>query len=116
MENQKKLTLDKLINLIKISEKKYKNGDFRGSFMDRMEIKLILESDLCDEETKEKFKGELSKIYISRFDLINDHKKKLDDIKRKKIINLLKDKSDDRFKKGDFKGALRALRRSEKYQ
>jgi len=116
MENQKSLTLNKLINLIKVSEKKYKNGDFKGSYIDRMEIKLILESDLCDVEIKEKFKGELSKIYTSRFDLINDHKKKLNDIKRKKIINLLNEKSNDRYKKGDFKGAIRALRRSEKYQ
>ena len=44
--------------------------------------KLILESDLCDAETKEKFKKELSKIYISRFDLINDHKIKLNNINK----------------------------------
>ena len=33
----------------------------------------------------------------------------------KKIVNLLEQKSDEKYRKGDFKGAIRALRRSEKY-
>ena len=32
-----------------------------------------------------------------------------------KIINLLEQKSEEKYNKGDFKGSIRALRRSEKY-
>ena len=43
-------------------------------------------------------------------------KKKIDDQKRYKIINLLENKSKEKYSIGDFKGAIKALRRSEKYQ
>ena len=36
-------------------------------------------------------------------------------LKINKIINLLKQKSEEKYNKGDFKGSIRALRRSEKY-
>tara|TARA_Y100000589_G_C27158385_1_gene631757 strand:- start:895 stop:1245 length:351 start_codon:yes stop_codon:yes gene_type:complete len=116
MQNSKKTILKKLIKLIQISEYKYKNGDFEGSLLDRMEAKYILESNTCDNEIRDKFKQELSKIFLSRFDLINDHKKRINEFKRQQIINLLEQKSHEKFQKRDFKGAIRALRRSEKYQ
>ena len=36
-------------------------------------------------------------------------------LKKNKIVRLLEQKSDEKYNKGDFKGAIRALRRSEKY-
>ena len=61
------------------------------------------------------FNEELSCLYSSKFDLINDHKLRLDELEIKKIVNLLEQKSDEKYRRGDFKGAIRALRRSEKY-
>ena len=55
-------------------------------------------------------------IYNSKFDLINDHKKKINKVKRNQIINLLEKKSKDKYNSGDFKGSIKALRRAEKYQ
>ena len=74
-----------------------------------------MNSELCDEDIIKKFKEELSNIYSSKFDLINDHKLRLDESEIKKIVKLLEQKSDEKYRKGDFKGAIRALRRSEKY-
>ena len=54
-------------------------------------------------------------LYKSKFDLINDHKLRIDESKINKIINLLEQKSDEKYNQGDFKGAIKALRRSEKY-
>ena len=62
-----------------------------------------------------KFKEELYYLYESKFDLINDHKLRIDESKKNKIVRLLEQKSDEKYNKGDFKGAIRALRRSEKY-
>ena len=47
--------------------------------------------------------------------MINDHKLRIDELKINKIVKLLEQKSDEKYNKGDFKGAIRALRRSEKY-
>ena len=63
----------------------------------------------------QKFKEELSHLYASKFDLIKDHKLRIDKSKIKKIVKLLEVKSEEKYRKGDFKGAIRALRRSEKY-
>ena len=74
-----------------------------------------MNSKFCDKHTIRTFKKELSSLYSSKFDLINDHKLRLDEYEIKKIVNLLEQKSDEKYRKGDFKGAVRALRRSEKY-
>ena len=116
MENSKKKLEDKIIRLTISSDQKYKEGNFKGSLEDKLEARLLLESNLCDKKIKEILKKELTRLYNSKFDLIYDHKKKIDDQKRYKIINLLENKSKDKYIKGDFKGAIKALRRSEKYQ
>ena len=115
MENSKKKLEDKILKLTKSSDAKYKKGDFKGSIEDKLEVKNLLESNLCDESTLNTLNNELTRLYSSKFDLIFDHKKRIDDQKRNKIINLLKDKSKEKYNDGDFKGAIRALRRSEKY-
>ena len=75
----------------------------------------MLNSKYCDEYIFKKFKEELSNLYDSKFDLINDHKLRIDESKINEIVKLLEQKSDEKYNNGDFKGAIRALRRSEKY-
>ena len=116
MENSIKKIEDKIIGLTRSSDQKYKKGDFKGSFEDKLEVRLLLQSNSCDKNIKDILKKELERLYNSKFDLIYDHKKMIDDQKRHKIINTLENKSKDKYRKGDFKGAIKALRRSEKYQ
>ena len=54
-------------------------------------------------------------MYFSKFDLIFDHKLRIDELKKNEIIKFLQQKSEEKFQKGDYKGAVKALRRSEKY-
>lgn len=116
MEKSKRLLLKKLLLLINSSDRKYKEKDYRGALEDKRIANSLLKSKLCDVEIKNKIKSELSRIYKSRFDLIFDHKKMISNSKRKEIIKYLKEKSEERYQFGDFKGSIKAIRRSEKYQ
>ena len=116
MLNSDKLYFENIVNQTRSSEKKFREGNFKGAIEDKRQVRLLLDSNFCDKDVKRKFKEELSSIYKSKFDLINDHKLRIDELEIKKIVNLLEQKSDEKYKKGDFKGAIRALRRSEKYQ
>tara|TARA_Y100000589_G_scaffold174659_1_gene165766 strand:- start:104 stop:454 length:351 start_codon:yes stop_codon:yes gene_type:complete len=116
MENSQN-TLAKLISLIKSSEKKYKEKKFKESLEDKLEIKSLMNEKLSsNKEIMDKYKEELSKLHSSRFDLIKDHKMKINDNKRMEIINLLEKKSQEKLLNCDYEGAVKALRRSEKYQ
>ena len=115
MNNLKKKLKNKIIELTQSSDMKYKEGDFKGSLQDKLEVKSLLKSSLCDENIKEILNEELTRLYTSKFDLIYDHKKRIDDHKKNKIIASLEKKSNEKFKNGDFEGAIKALRRSEKY-
>ncbi len=115
MLNSNKLCIEDIINQVKSSEKKFREGDFKGAIEDKREVRLLLNSKFCDINIKKKFKEELSSIYKSKFDLINDHKLRIDELEINKIVKLLEQKSDEKYKRGDFKGAIKALRRSEKY-
>ena len=109
--------LSKIISLIKSSEIKYKEKKFKESLEDKLEIKSLMNENLrSNKEIMDKYKEELSKLYHSKFDLIKDHKMKIDDKKRIEIINLLEKKSQKKLLNCDYEGAVKALRRSEKYQ
>ena len=116
MENSKKNLEDTIIGLTKSSDQKYKEGDFKGSLEDKLEVRTLLKSNLCDKNIKDILKRKLIGLYASKFDLIYDHKKRIDVHKRNEIINSLENKSKEKYIGGDFKGAIKALRRSEKYQ
>ena len=116
MENSQNQILLKIISLIKSSEKKYKEKNFKGSLEDKLEIKSLISQSSSNKEIMDKYKKELSKLYSSKFDLIKDHKMRIDDEKRMKIINLLENKSQEKLMNYDYEGAVKALRRSEKYQ
>ena len=117
MENTQNEILLKIISLIKSSEEKYKEKNFKGSLEDKLEIKSLMNEELkSNNEIMDKYKEELSKLYSSKFDLIKDHKMKINDKKRLEIINLLEQKSQQKLLNCDYEGAVKALRRAEKYQ
>ena len=115
MLNGDKLKLNNVIKLTRSSEKKFKQGTYKGAIRDKREVKSILNSKFNGIEIIEKFKEELSKLYSSKFDLIFDHKLRINESKRNEIVKLLEKKSDEKYKKGDYEGAIKDLRRSEKY-
>ena len=116
MENTQN-ALSKIISLIKSSEIKYKEKKFKESLIDKLEIKSMMNENLrSNKEIMDKYREELSNLHSSKFDLINDHKMKIDDKKKMEIINLLENKSKEKLLNYDYEGAVKALRRSEKYQ
>ena len=115
MLNSDKLCIENIVNKTRSSEKKFREGNFKGAIEDKRKVRVLLNSKFCDEDIIKKFKEELSNIYLSKFDLINDHKLRIDEFKINKIVKLLEQKSDEKYNEGDFEGAIKALRRSEKY-
>ena len=115
MEDSDELILDNIIELTRSSEKKFKLGNFKGAIDDKMKVNAILKSKSCDEKIIKKYKEELSSLYSSKFDLIFDHKLKIDEIKINEIVKMLKRKSEEKLKNNDYRGAIKALRRAEKY-
>ena len=115
MEDNVGLILENLIKLTRSSENKFKLGNFKGALADKMKANEILKSKYCDKKIIEKYRKELSSLYSSKFDLIFDHKLKIDEIKKNKIVKMLKQKSKDKLQNLDYKGAIKALRRAEKY-
>ena len=115
MEDSGRLILKNLIKLSRSSEKKFKEGNFKGALDDKIKANEILKSKYCDEKIIEKYREELSTLYSSKFDLIYDHKLKIDEIKINKIVKMLEIKSVEKLKNLDYRGAIKALRRAEKY-
>jgi len=115
MEDSNELILGNIIKLTRSSEKKFKLGNFKGAIDDKMKANAILKSKSCDVKIIEKYRKELSRLYSSKFDLIFDHKLKIDEIKRNEIVKMLEQKSKEKLKNLDYKGAIKAFRRAEKY-
>ena len=115
MENSCGVIFKNLIKLTRSSENKFKRGNFKGALIDKIKANAILKSKSCDEKIIEKYREELSNLYSSKFDLIFDHKLKIDEIKRNEIVKMLEQKSKERLKNLDYKGAIKAFRRAEKY-
>ena len=115
MEDSGELILGNIIKLTRLSENKFKLGNFKGAIDDKMKANAILKSKSCDEKIIEKYRKELSSLYSSKFDLIFDHKIKIDEIKINEIVKMLENKSNEELKNLNYKGAIKALRRAEKY-
>ena len=115
MEESGELKLGNIIKLIRSSEKKFKLGNFKGAIDDKMKANAILKSKSCNEKIIAKYREELSRLYSSKFDLIFDHKLKIDEIKINEIVKMLERKSEEKLKNLDYKGAIKALGRAEKY-
>ena len=115
MEDSVASLFENIMKLTRSSEKKFKNGNFKGALEDKMKANAILKSKSCDEKTIQKYRKELSSLYSSKFDLIFDHKLKIDEKKINKIVKMLECKSEEKLKNLDYRGAIKALRRAEKY-
>jgi len=115
MEDSGRFLLKNLIKLTKSSENKFKQGNFKGALDDKIKAHAILKSKSCDEKMIQKYRKELSSLYSSKFDLIFDHKLKIDEIKINEIVKMLERKSEEKLKNLDYRGAIKALRRAEKY-
>ena len=115
MEDSDELILGNIIKLTRSSEKKFQLGNFKGALDDKMKANAILKSKSCDQKIIDKYREELSSIYSSKFDLIFDHKLKINEIKIHQIVKMLELKSEEKLKNLDYRGAINALRRAEKY-
>ena len=93
MKDSNELILGNIIKLTRSSEKKFKLGNFKGAIDDKIKANAILKSKSCDEKMIQEYRKELSSLYCSKFDLIFDHKLKIDGIKRNKIVKMLEKKS-----------------------
>ena len=116
MEDSGRFILENLIKLTRSSENKFKRGNFKGALDDKIKANAILKSKSCDAKIFEKYRKELSSLYSSKFDLIFDHKLRIDEIKINQIVKNLKRKSEEKLKNFDYRGAIKALRRAEKYR
>jgi len=115
MEDSGRLILENLIKLTRSSEDKFKRGNFKGALEDKIKANEILKSKSCDEKMIQKYRKELSSLYSSKFDLIFDHKLKINELKINEIVKMLERKSEEKLKNLDYKGAIKAFRRAEKY-
>ena len=115
MEDSGGLILENLIKLTRSSENKFKEGNFKGALDDKIKANAILKSKSCDEKIIQKYRRELATLYSTKFDLIFDHKLKINQIKINEIVIMLERKSQEKLKNLDYRGAIKALRRAEKY-
>ncbi len=120
------------------SNSRYKNGDFKGAIEDKRKAKKIrlLEFEKfkqfdntridyksillgtfvkVDLESKYNVLIKCSKTRKSKYDLIADYKKVISDKRKEDVIQKLEVISDSKYKIGDYKGSIKAIRRAEKY-
>ena len=120
------------------SNSKYKYGDYKGAIEDKRQAKeiRILEIDRFSEfnnikldynsillgsftnidlEPKYNVLIECSKIRKSKYDLIADYKKVISKKRKEDVIRKLEFISEKKYKLGDYKGSIKAIRRAEKY-
>ena len=109
MKDSNQLILGNIIKLTRSSEKKFKLGNFKGAIDEKIRVSALLKSKSFDEKIIEKYREELSILYSSKFDLIFDYKLKIDEIKRNEIVKMLEQKSKEKLKSHDYKGAIKAV-------
>jgi len=120
------------------SNSRYKNGDYQGAIEDKRQankIRLLeIDQSLGLNNTKIDYKNILlgtfvqidlgpnyntlvksSKIRKSKYDLIADYKKVISDKRKEEVIRKLELLSESKYKIGDYKGSIKAIRRAEKY-
>ena len=120
------------------SNSRYKHGDYKGAIEDKIKAINIkkLETDNSQEyhnikidyrnillgtfikkdlEPKYFALIQVSKIRKSKYDLIADYKKVISKKRKEEIIKKLELISESKYKSGDYKGSIKAIRRAEKY-
>ena len=120
------------------SNSRYKNGDYKGAIEDKIKAINIkkLETDKSQEYSNIKINYrnillgtfikkdlepkyialiKVSKIRKSKYDLIADYKKVISKKRKEEIVKKLELISESKYKSGDYKGSIKAIRRAEKY-
>ncbi len=120
------------------SNSRYKYGDFQGAIEDKRKAKEIrlFEIDKSNEfsntridyrnillgtflkmnlEPKYNVLIKVSKMRKSKYDLIEDYKKVISKKRKEEVIKKLEVISESKYKSGDYKGSIKAIRRAEKY-
>ena len=120
------------------SNSRYKNGDYQGAIDDKrnarkirlLEIKECYESNVNKIDYKNILLGAFdeidlepkyitlikgSRILKSKYDLIADYKKVISETRKEEVIKKLEALSESKYKIGDYKGSIKAIRRAEKY-
>tara|TARA_B100000965_G_C19593406_1_gene758985 strand:- start:886 stop:1527 length:642 start_codon:yes stop_codon:yes gene_type:complete len=120
------------------SDSRYKDGNYQGAIEDKRKAKKIRLLELerlpkensikidyknillgtikeIDLEAKYKILIRVSKVEKSRYDLISDFKKVISNKRKEEVIKKLELLSELKYKTGDYKASIRAIRRAEKY-
>ena len=120
------------------SNARFKNQNYQGSIEDKRKARKIrlLEMDCFPEsnnlkidyknillgtfskidlEPKYKTLIKASKIQKSKYDLIADYKKVISNKRKEEVIQKLEFLSESKYKSGDYKASIIAIRRAEKY-
>jgi len=120
------------------SDSRYKVGNYKGAIEDKMIAKKIrlFEKDRFPErsniiidyknillgtfneinlESKYNTLIKVSKVQKSKYDLIADYKKVISHKRKEEVIKKLEILSESKYKVGDYKASIRAIRRAEKY-
>ena len=120
------------------SNSRYKVGNYKGAIEDKIIAKKIrlFEKDRFPErnniiidyknillgtfneiDLESKFNTliKVSMIKKSKYDLIADYKKVISNKRKEEVIKKLEILSDSKYKIGDYKASIRAIRRAEKY-
>ena len=117
------------------SNSRYKNGNYHGAIEDKRKAKKIrlLEINRSPDskidyknillgtflkmelEPKYKILIKVSIVEKSRYDLIADYKKVISNQRIIQVIRKLELLSESKYKSGDYKASIRAIRRAEKY-
>ena len=117
------------------SNSRYKNGNYHGAIEDKRKAKKIRLLEInkspdskidyknillgtfikMDLEPKYKILIKVSRVEKSRYDLISDYKKVISNKRIEEVIEKLEFLSESKYKFGDYKASIRAIRRAEKY-
>ena len=120
------------------SNSRYKKGDYHGAIEDKRQAKRIRSKEIdkskglnnikidyknivlgtfveIDLDPKYNTLIKVSQIKRSKYDLIADYKKVISNKRKEEVINKLEFLSESKYKIGDYKGSIKAIRRAEKY-
>ena len=120
------------------SNSRYKNGDYHGAIEDKRKAKNIRIKEVdkskglnyikidyrnillgtfveIDLDPKYNTLIKVSKVKRSKYDLIADYKKVISNKRKGEVIKKLEFLSESKYKIGDYKGSIKAIRRAEKY-
>jgi len=117
------------------SNSRYQNGNYHGAIEDKRKAKKIRLLEInrypdskidyknillgtflkMELEPKYKILIKVSRVEKSRYDLISDYKKVISNKRIEEVIEKLEFLSESKYKFGDYKASIRAIRRAEKY-